>query len=241
MQEEISDQWACWGLSFFIQVDLFCRNKNGSNVYDFIDSAALFGSFLLLWGFYWTAGWTLSERRVRHTVRTEHTSLNQAWTLLQHTCGKPHTTGGHTQWTGEGYNTTHNKPPTTPQNCSPEADVSSHTNQNSFDFILLIQCLTSGPKKPHRDQFISLDQLKLYRLHWADLSPTLGPRWTHSVFLFMPSALWGLSDAGLWSDCFFSFDRRSVWTVWSSTVSCSAGVFFPFLFNGFCFLHRNKV
>lgn len=39
-----------------------------------------------------------------------------------------------------------------------EADVSSsHTNQNSFDFILLIQCLTSGPKTPHRDEFISLD------------------------------------------------------------------------------------
>lgn len=138
--------------------------------------------------------------------------------------------------------THHNKPPTTPQNCSPEADVSSHTNQNSFDFILLIQCLTSGPKKPHRDQFLSLDQLKLYRLHWADLSPTLGPRWTHSVTWteFFIHAFCSLRLIWRWSDCFsefgwsdvrmrvLPFDRRSVWTICSSTVSCSA--VFSFLF-----------
>lgn len=151
--------------------------------------------------------------------------------------------------------THHNKPPTTPQNCSPEADVSSHTNQNSFDFILLIQCLTSGPNKPHRDQFLSLDQLKRYRLHWADLSPTLGPRCTHSVTWteFFYSCL-------LLSEAYLTLVRlfQRVWLVRCENARPSLRsterlnrlqldcfvfgcFFFPFLFNGNCFLHRNKV
>lgn len=95
-QEKISDQWACWGLSFFIQVDLFSRNKNGSNIYDLIDSAALSGSFLLLWGFYWTAGWTLSETSPSHCQDRTHESESGVNAAATHVWKTTYNRGTHT-------------------------------------------------------------------------------------------------------------------------------------------------
>lgn len=103
-QEKISDQWACWGLSFLFRSIYSVETKMGQTFMIWLILQHFLVHFCYFEAFTGRQA-EPSQRRVRHTVRTEHTSPNQAWTLLQHTCGKPHTTGGHTQWTGEGYNT----------------------------------------------------------------------------------------------------------------------------------------
>lgn len=102
--QKISDQWACWGLSFLFMSIYSVETKMGQTFMTWLILQHFLVHFCYFEAFTGRQA-EPSQRRVRHTVRTEHTSPNQAWTLLQHTCGKPHTTGGHTQWTGEGYNT----------------------------------------------------------------------------------------------------------------------------------------
>lgn len=243
MQEKISDQWACWGLSVFIQLDLFCRNKNGSNIYDFIDSAARFGSFLLFWGFYWMAQFrkdrTLSERRVRHTVRTEHTSLNQAWTLLQHTCGKPHTTGGHTQWTRQVKATRLTINLQLHHRTAAQRPMLAHTHTKT--------ALTS-----FFSSSVSVYLFRLTKTLSSALSGSLSNPRSHVNTEFYLCLL--LSEAYLTLVCVRLFQR--VWLVrCDASFPSIDGVFepfgtrlfrvrlffFSFLFNGNCFLHRNKV
>lgn len=94
-QEKISDQWACWGLSFLFRSIYSVETKMGQTFMTWLILQHFLVHFCYFEAFTGRQA-EPSQRRVRHTVRTEHTSPNQAWALLQHTCGKPHTTGGHT-------------------------------------------------------------------------------------------------------------------------------------------------